>query len=196
VIDLPVPVVLASSSETRAELLRALLRRFDVVEPLVDERARPGEDPSGRALRLARAKARTVSARRPDALVIGADTIAVCEGEALGKPADRRDAARMLWKLTRVPHSVVTGVCVVAPDARVRSFCVESAVRLRPMTRGQIESYLDRLRPLDKAGAYALAADDPNVESIQGSVSCVMGLPLDELARTLRELYPECDAGR
>ena len=190
-IDLPVPVVLASSSATRRELLGGLVRDFTVEPPRVDEGRVPvGSDPRERALALARAKAREVAARRPGALAIGADTLVCCRGELIGKPAGVEDAVRILRKLTRAAHSVVTAVWIVCPDGRERSVCVESVLRMRPMTDAQIRRYVADVGALNRAGAYAITPDDPHVERLEGSLSAVMGLPMDELAGLLRDLYP------
>ncbi|MCK4282951.1 MAG: septum formation protein Maf [Candidatus Brocadiae bacterium] len=193
-IDIPAPIVLASSSPTRAELLSGLAADFEVVEPHIDERAVRDDAPEGLALKLATAKARQVAQKRPDALVIGADTLVVCRGRVVGKPLDREDAVRILEDLTRNAHKVLTALHVIAPGGRERSCCVESVVRMRQMQREEIEEYLNRPGVLDKAGAYELQPDDPNVAEIAGSVTAVMGLPLEELQRLICELYP--DRGR
>jgi septum formation protein len=190
VIDIPVPVVLASSSPVRRELLGQLVRAFDSVAPQADETAVEGRDAMRVATRLAELKAREVAARRPDALVIAADTLVVCDGEVIGKPADRRDAVRILRKLTSSSHVVVTAVCLMAPDGRRRAFCSATQLRLRPMSDAAIERYVNGPGALQRAGVYALQPDDPNVLEQRGSATCVMGLPMEELAAVLRELYP------
>jgi septum formation protein len=194
VIDIPVPVVLASSSPTRRTLLSRVVRDFDVVGPGLEEEAggcpKGGAEAARRAVvGLARAKARRVAAGRPAALVIGADTLVVCGEDVLGKPGDEEEAVRMLRRLTRTPHRVLTGLCLLAPDERERSTCVEAAVRMRPMSEDEIRRYVAAGEALGKAGAYALQPDDPNVDHVEGSATAVMGLPLDELEAMLRELY-------
>jgi septum formation protein len=191
VIRVPVPVVLASSSPTRRGLLATLVQHFDVVAPSLNEAAVKGDHASALALRLAEAKAREGALQRPDALVIAADTLVLCENEIIGKPADFRDAVRILEKLTRTRHKVLTALFLIAPDARERSRCVESSVWMRRMSRREIEEYLARRGGLDKAGAYALTPNDPYVERVEGSMTGVMGLPLEELAEMIRSLYPE-----
>lgn len=193
VLRIPVPVVLASSSPTRRELLRELVEDFESVAPDVGEGPIQGCDAKSAALKLAEEKARAVARARTGALVIGADTLVACEGEVIGKPIDLSDAVRILLKLTRFAHKVVTAVFIIAPDGRERALCVESLVRMRPMNRQEVEEYLSHTGALDKAGAYALGPEDPNVESIEGSVTAVMGLPLDELKRALQALYADCD---
>jgi septum formation protein len=190
-IDLPVPVVLASASRARRELLATMVATFDVVAAGVDEEAGAGLGPREAALSLAEAKVRAVAARRPEALVIGADTIVLSSGEVLGKPRDREDARRMLWQLTRRPHSVITGLFVLAPDGRSRSACVETGIRMRRMAPEEVESYTAHPDVMYWAGAYALQADDPNVEALEGSETSVMGLPVEALKDMLADLYPE-----
>jgi septum formation protein len=187
-----VPVVLASASTARRDLLGRLLPDFEVVVAEVDEARADAADPQALATKLARAKARRVAALRPDALVIGADTVAVCDGAVLGKPADADEAARMLRQLTQTPHEVLTALCVVAPDGRERSTVARAEVHMHPMPERDIARHATSPGALERAGAYALAPSDPNVERVEGSVTAVMGLPLDELAEVLAELYPEC----
>ncbi len=190
-IDIPVPVVLASASAVRRELLQRLVPAFEVVPAQVDESAVADADVRAVATRLAELKAHEVAARRPDALVIGADTLVVCDGEVIGKPTDRPDAVRIMRRLTSSTHQVVTGVCVVTPDGRRRTLCEATGMRMRPMSAGEIERYVDTPGALERAGVYALQPDDPNVMELCGSPTCVMGLPLDELAAVLNELYPD-----
>jgi len=187
-IDPPMPVVLASASPTRRELLGGLLTRFEVVAPQVDEASVSVDDPRERAVELARRKAAEVAARRPDALVIGADTLIVCRGDVIGKPADLDDAARILHRLSHNPHSVITGVHVIHPDGRSRSACAEAVLRMYPMSAERIAEYLAGFDPLHRAGAYAIEADDPNVERLSGSVTGVMGLPMEDVEAMLRDL--------
>ena len=190
VIDIPVPVVLASSSATRHGLLKRLAAAFEVVPPHVVEAESGGESPQALALGRAEAKARDVAANRPDALVIGADTVVCCRDEIIGKPADRQDAVSILTKLTRHPHRVLTALFLIAPDGRERSDCVGAAVRMRRMSPDEIEDYVSDPGMLDKAGAYALQPDDPNVEELNGPITAVMGLPLERLRELVEELYP------
>jgi septum formation protein len=187
---LPVPVVLASSSATRRELLAGLVADFTWTAPAVAEDLLPGEDPEAGAVRLASGKARQVAAQRPGCLVIGADTLVVCGGEVMGKPTDRAGAVRMLARLTSSEHRVVTGLAVIAPDGRERTACVAAGVRMKPMSAEALRRHCEQPEVLGWAGAYALQPEDPNVESLSGSATAVMGLPMEELERLLRGLYP------
>jgi len=189
--ELPVPVVLASASPQRSGLLKKILAEFEVVAPHLDEGSPGAADAETLARELAEAKARQVAALRPRALVIAADTIVECQGEIIGKPADRADAVRILTKLSSHPHRVITGLCVLAPDGRRRSVVCVARVRMKRLSRAEIEAYVDREEVLGRAGAYGLQELDPNIESLQGSASAVMGLPLEELQSILQSLYPQ-----
>ncbi len=188
---MPVGVVLGSSSPTRRRLLRRILSDFEVVPPRIDESELEQEPGRHVARRLAEWKAADVASRRPCCLVIAADTLVVCAGESIGKPADRPDAVRMLNRLTQNGHEVITGLCVRAPDGRLLSGAESARIRLRRMSQEEVEAYVDCPGALDRAGVYALQPDDPNVESMNGAPSTVMGLPLGRLVTMLRELYPE-----
>lgn len=189
--DPPVQIVLASKSPQRRALLAELVAQFEVIDPLVDESGFLGRTPETVASELARAKAQEVARRRPDALVIGADTVVECCGELLGKPSDRADAVRMLTMLSRHPHRVISAVCVVTPDGRLRQAVSIAALRMRPLGAEEIGAYVDREDVMNRAGAYGIQEHDPNVASLQGSRSAVMGLPLEELGDILESLCTE-----
>jgi septum formation protein len=172
-------------------LLSRLVAHFEVVAPDVDEGRAQGRCPEALVAELARAKARGVAARRPGALVIGADTVAVWQGDVLGKPSDAEDAARMLRRLSSGPHCVLSGLCVVAPDGHEVARLARARVHMRPMSEAVVARYAARPDALERAGAYALEPDDPNVERIDGDVTAVMGLPLEALADVLADLYPD-----
>ncbi len=189
-IEIPVPVVLASRSPTRRKLLSRLLRDFDVLTPRVREEGFDSSEPAGLALELAEAKARDVADRRPDALVIGADTLVACGEDVIGKPADRDEALRMLRRLSRRPHEVFTGLCLLSPEGRCETACMSASVRMRPMSEAELRELAALPGALRRAGAYGLQPDDPNVLRLEGSATAVMGLPLERLERMLRDLYP------
>ncbi len=182
------PLLLASASPRRLELLRAL-----GLEPLVrpadvDETLRPGEDPHDAAERLARAKAAAVAAAAPaGSVVLAADTIVVLDGEALGKPRDGDDARRMLRALRGRGHDVVTGVAL-ARDGILVSGRETTEVLFAPMTDEEVDAYVASGEPADKAGAYALQGlGGLFVERITGTPSNVIGLPF----RLVRRLGAE-----
>jgi septum formation protein len=122
---------------------------------------------------------------------VAADTLAFCDGEFIGKPADREDAVRILTKLTRGDHRVVTGVCVSAPDGRERSAAVSTRIIMKPLSPEQIQELADLPGAMDAAGAYRLQPDDPNVDHLEGSETNVMGLPIEKLRDMMTELYPQ-----
>lgn len=181
-------MVLASASPRRAELLRAAGFNFDVVPADIDERPLPGERPDEYVRRVAAGKAQTVADLRPDAVVIGADTVVVVDGRMLGKPENDEDAARMLCLLSGRTHHVLTGVA-----ARHGSqACVEfesSRVRVGVLSPTDIAWYVSSGEPRDKAGAYAIQGLASRfIEAIDGSYSNVVGLPVALLCRLLRQL--------
>jgi septum formation protein len=173
-----VPVLLASSSPRRRQLLASLGFTFDVRAASIDESLRPGENPFDAAERLARAKAVSVSSGEGDALVVAADTLVVLDGQALGKPASREDAARMLRALAGRRHEVVTGLALSLGGRMVSGREVAEVV-FAPMSDEEIRAYAATGEPDDKAGAYALQGlGGLFVERIEGSPSNVVGLPV------------------
>ena len=183
------PLVLASASPRRRELLAHLGLAFEVFAPEIDESPLPGEAPARTAERLACEKAAAGRRAFPAAAVIAADTLVSPDGQtALGKPATADDARRMLRLLSGKRHEVYTGLCVAGPGGR-RSRTVTSAVRMRPLTEAEIDWYVATGEPLDKAGAYAIQGrGGVFVTAIDGSWSNVVGLPMAELTAMLSEL--------
>lgn len=182
----PPSLVLASASPRRVELLAAL-GIIPVVRPAdVDESPLDGEGPWRLAERLARAKASAVAA--PGELVVGADTVVVVDGDALGKPADDEDLERMLRLLSGRQHEVVTAVAVVLDD-RVVSAVESTLVRFRPLDDADVRWYRATGEGRDKAGGYGIqGAASVFVEGITGSYATVVGLPVVALDRLCRSL--------
>ena len=186
-------VILASSSPRRRELLAQLGLRFEVVKPDVDESRRAGEDLVDYAERLSREKAEAVAGLLGEraALIISADTIVIDGAELLGKPADAADARRMLRRLRKREHEVVTAFTLYVARERPRVITrhARTVVRMRDYSEAEIEAYIATGDPLDKAGAYAIQnqAFRP-VARIEGSYSNVVGLPLGALAEALAAL--------
>ncbi|MCC6383144.1 MAG: septum formation protein Maf [Dehalococcoidia bacterium] len=176
-------VILASASPRRRALLAALLTRFEV-HPADLPETMTGE-PRADALRLATAKARLVAARYPTAVVVGSDTIVADDDREYGKPADAADALAMLTALQGRTHRVMTGVAVVAAGA-ARATLTEAMVTLASLDDAVIARYVASGRPLDKAGAYAIQEEDPQlVQRLDGCYCAVMGLPLWRLRSLL-----------
>jgi septum formation protein len=180
------PLVLASASPRRRELLERLGLAFTVAAPDIDESVRPGEAAVAYVERLAAEKAAAVGGAAD--VVIAADTTVEIDGEILGKPIDAADARRMLGRLSGRTHRVHTGVAV-RHDGSARVGSATTFVHMAPLSPGAIEWYLATGEPFDKAGAYALqGTGGVLVEKVTGSVSNVVGLPLTlvlELARQL-----------
>jgi septum formation protein len=174
------PLVLASQSPRRKELLGILGLPFSVVVPNVDETPQPAEPPRQYVVRVAREKARNVALRTSDSVIVAADTVVTIDGEILGKPTDRRDAIRMLTRLSGREHHVYTAVCVLDQTReRMRERMDDTAVWFSPLTAVEIENYIDREDVMDKAGAYAIQGfASVFIPRIAGSYSNVMGLPL------------------
>jgi septum formation protein len=181
-------LTLASASPRRAELLRAAGMQFDVLPVDVDERFHRDETPEQAVSRLAGAKADAGAAIRPDTIVLGADTTVVIDGQALAKPADAADAARMLRLLSGRVHDVLTGICLC--QGRRRLLHVETTrVRMALMGEPEIEWYVSTGEPFDKAGAYAIQGRASRfVEGLEGSYSNVVGLPISRVYELLKEL--------
>ncbi len=172
------PIVLASGSPRRKQLLEMLHIPFRVVPPDVDEHVLPGEAPQAYVTRLSRAKAEAVVARAPGELILAADTTVVLDGAIFEKPASPAHAVDMLSRLQGRTHEVMTAVAV-ARDGDIAQALDVSRVTFRPSDRRTLEEYVATGEPLDKAGAYAIQGlGAPLIERVEGDFFGVMGLPL------------------
>ncbi len=186
-------LVLASASPRRRELLAGLGFEFECLPSDYAEESGAGADAAALARANALGKASDVARRRPGALVIGADTVVVVEGELLGKPADADAAAGMLRRLSGREHSVITGLALTRHEpARADLDCSEgsrrTSVRFRELTEQEITTYIASGEPFDKAGAYGIQGlASQFVGGIEGCYFNVMGLPLELLTRMLRD---------
>lgn len=182
-----VPIVLASQSPRRRELLRQVGIAFEAWPVDVDEGRAAGEAPATYVERLARAKAGAAAAAwGPGRPVLGADTAVVADGDILGKPADEAAALAMLARLSGRAHEVLTGVAV-ARGQQVRARVVRSVVTLRPTRADERRAYWASGEPAGKAGGYAIQGlGAVFVEGLAGSYSNVVGLPLFETVEILR----------
>ena len=179
-------ITLASVSPRRRELLNQIGVPHVVAGAHIDESVLPGESPHDYVQRMARTKALAVWNQRPELPVLAADTTVVLDGVILGKPEDRDDALRMLARLSGRTHEVLTAVALATHSGLTLRVSV-SSVRFRALLAEECAAYWETGEPRDKAGAYAiqgLAA--VFVESLQGSYSGVMGLPLFETMELLR----------
>ncbi|MBV9345998.1 MAG: septum formation inhibitor Maf [Gammaproteobacteria bacterium] len=178
-------LILASHSPRRAALLAQIGIAHRVCAPHIDETVRPGEAPRDYVLRMAREKARAVAVREPTLPVLGADTLVLIDGLILGKPADAAAGVAMLRRLGGRSHEVLTAVALsVRGESDVRLSV--STVRMRALSEAECRAYWDSGEPHDKAGGYAVQGRGAVfIESIQGSYSGIMGLPLYETAQLL-----------
>ena len=182
------PLILASASPRRAELLRQLKLDFQVIPSnateVLDEQLSPFEICQLNAHR----KARVIAKKFPDRLVLGADTLVFLGGEIMGKPVDPADAEQMLTRLQGRTHQVVTGISLIHLRVhRERAFAVSTNVTFHPLDPGLIRDYLAKVNPLDKAGAYAIQEHgDLIISEISGSYSNVVGLPIERLREEIQ----------
>jgi septum formation protein len=173
------PLVLASASPRRQELLREAGIPIEVHPAHVREERADGEKPVEYACRLAREKAQSVAARFPGRYVLGADTIVVVDEQILEKPVDAQDAARMLRLLSGRGHIVTTAVSLATPDGFTDTNSSNTEVSFRELEDKEILQYIEGGEPMDKAGAYAIQGGAGAwVQRIEGEYSNVVGLPL------------------
>ena len=189
-IRIPAPLVLASASSRRLELLAQAGVKPDRVDPLnIDESPMPRETPRQAASRLALAKARAGADRHPDAFVLGADTIVAVERQMLGKPADEGEALAMLRRLSGRGHHVVTGVALIAPDGRRACRLAEARIKMKRFTDQEIEQMIKGEEWRGVAGGYRIQGlAGAHVTAIVGSFTAVVGLPLYETMSLLQGL--------
>jgi septum formation protein len=188
------PLILASVSPRRKQLLAEAGYRFKVVPSAIDEGTFPSESiaPVEYAKQLALAKANDVAKKFPDSIVIGADTVVDFDGRIVGKPADAKDAERITRMLFSRPHKVITGVAIVCKSRRVEIVEADTTVVYpKKLTNSQIAEHIASGIWRDKAGAYAIqehapaspkgyaVTSDPFVDHIDGSLTNVMGLPME-----------------
>ncbi|HEX9000274.1 MAG TPA: Maf family protein [Blastocatellia bacterium] len=179
------PLVLASASPRRSELLRAAGIEFTVRVADIDETVLPGESPGDYVRRLAGEKAQAVA--RAGEMVLGADTTVVIGGEIAGKPVDAEDARRMLKLLSGQWHEVLTGVSLIRSGQIISEVAV-TRVKFSELTEAEIDWYVSTGEPMDKAGAYGIQGYASRfVEGIEGNYSNVVGLPVQVVYRLMKE---------
>lgn len=186
-------LVLASSSPRRAKLLREGGYSYDVVRASVDETLPEGILPAAGVKLLAVRKAEAGLTRwleqggDSQAVVLGADTMVVLDAHILGKPAGPEEAEEMLKRLSARTHVVLTGVALISKAGRLKADVVETVVRFRRLRAEEIKAYVAGGEPLDKAGAYGIQGEAGKfVISIQGSLTNVIGLPMEYLSQQLK----------
>ena len=179
-------IVLASASPRRRELLKKIVKNFISTVSQVDEAGVSGKTPEEFARNAAQAKAAAVAKQFKDALIIGADTIVVRDGQVLGKPESRDQARTMLALLSGARHQVITAFCVVRADGTEDQEAITTEVCFKELAPAEIEAYLDTGEWHDKAGSYAVQGRAAYiVRSLVGSYTNVVGLPLCEAVEAL-----------
>jgi septum formation protein len=194
-------IVLASASPRRRELLTQAGYRHEVIVSNIEEKRRSGERPEDYVQRNAREKALAVCNTQPlavaKALVLAADTIVVAyDNEVLEKPADTEEARRMLGKLSARTHRVMTGfaICNGTTGEIMECRTVQTQVLFRPLFADEIERYIASGEPFDKAGSYGIQGHALTfVESLEGSYTNVVGLPMAQVVVALRQWLPQSD---
>ncbi len=193
-LNLP-PLVLASASPRRAEILRSVGWQFEKITADVDETPLETETPESYVERLARTKAKAVTGKIKNGLVLGADTTVVIDDEIIGKPVDLNDARQMLEKLSGKWHEVLTGVALFNKTAEklvYRDGHERTRVKFAALTKSEIEYLVTQGEPLDKAGAYAVQAQAALfIERIEGDYWNVVGLPIQLVYRMFTENFRE-----
>lgn len=183
------PLVLASGSPRRRELLQQIGVQFEILPLDVDEGHHKAEAPDQYVQRLACLKATTGSGLRPDRVVLGADTTVVIGGRLLGKPGSEKDALDMLMSLAGKTHQVFTAVAL-ANQENVACSLSETRVTFCDLTEAECRRYWQTGEPLDKAGAYGIQGYGAVfVTRIEGSYSGVVGLPLEETRELLEQFH-------
>jgi len=184
-------LILASKYPRRYELLKQIGLHFEVVHGSIEEENFVrGESPREHVIRLSEEKARDVGQKYPNAWVLGADTIVYTDGIILGKPKTREEALDMLRRLSGQEHSVLTGFSVLnISKGKGERGAVETAVKVKSLSAVEMEWYVQTGEPFDKAGAYAIQGIGSfMIESIRGSYTNVVGLPVCEVIEMLVRL--------
>ncbi len=186
------PIILASGSPRRAEILGFVGWQFTKDVADIDETEFAGENPADYVQRLARTKAETVAEKYQNAIILGADTTVVVENEIIGKPCDLEDARRMLRKLSGRWHEVLTGVALVKTEEGKRKTLVsmqKTSVKFVELSESEITYLVEKGEPLDKAGGYAVQAQAALfIEEIRGDYWNVVGLPIQLVYRLFQEI--------
>lgn len=187
------PVILASASPRRSELLASMDIEFEVVPSHVEELIDGYDFIPDLCEANARIKAEPIADMHPECLVIAADTMVYLEDTLFGKPTDIDDAHRMLTRLQGRTHQVTTGVSLIYHNEEIsKSFSVITNVTFLSLDAGQISEYLAKIDPLDKAGGYAIQEHKQMIaKRVSGSVSNVVGLPVERLKEELNNLFGE-----
>lgn len=185
IIQPDLPVILASASPRRKELLEQLGLGFEIIPAHIDESILPNEMPLDHVRRLAEEKGRAIAEKYPEHIVISADTIVVYKGRILGKPVDKADAFRMLRLLSGNTHEVITAFSILCGSRKIYLTEDElTEVSFRDLSDTDIHEYIDGGSPMDKAGAYGIQDLSANlVKSINGCFYNVIGFPVAQFKK-------------
>jgi septum formation protein len=193
----PRTLVLASASPRRRILLEQAGIEVEIAPADVDESYRPGESPEEHVQRLARAKAAAAAGRFPNRVVLGADTVVVMDGRIYGKPENADRAREFLAAFSGRKHDVLTGVSLMRlrPPGE-QTWLARSVVHFKSLKPEDLENYCRQVNPLDKAGAYGIQEHgDQIIKRVDGPVSTVIGLPIEEVLAKLRDFRNQNDDG-
>lgn len=179
-------IILASQSPRRKQLLEWAEVDFEIIVAETDESFPEHLSPENAAVHIAVEKAKAIQQKAGNKIIIAADTIVVLNNEIIGKPVDRNDAIKILNKLGGNHHKVITGVVILKGEKTV-SFADTTDVEFHSLTQGQIEFYVDKYKPYDKAGAYAIQEwiGVVGIKCINGDFYNVMGLPVSRVVKAL-----------
>lgn len=181
-------LILASKSPRRREILSMVTEEFTVKVSNADESVEKGIDLYKIPELLASKKAQAIMAENDD-VIIGCDTVVIYENELLGKPRDKKDAKRMLRLLSGTTHYVVSGLAIKCGE-KIYKASETTAVKMREISESEIDSYVERFNPIDKAGAYGIQEmAGAFIEKIDGDFYNVVGLPLCKLVTALKDEF-------
>lgn len=185
-------IILASQSPRRKQLLEWAEIEFDIIVKATEESYPKNLSPSDVPIHIAREKANAVAEQTDGKIIIAADTIVVLGDDIIGKPWDREEAISILKRLSGSNHKVITGVVIRQKDKEI-SFSDTTDVEFHELTDQQIEFYVDKYQPFDKAGAYAIQEwiGVVGIKNISGDFYNVMGLPVSRVVQALKEFSPQ-----
>ena len=181
-------IILASGSPRRKELLKKAGIKFNISVSNFNENIKENLSPHSLVKKLSLEKAKTVFENYRDAIIIGADTIVVCDGKILGKPKDKKDAKKILKFLSSKTHIIITGFTIIN-EGEIITKSEETKVTMRKITQEEIEAYIKTGEPFDKAGAYAIQGIASKfIEKVEGDYSNAVGLPVKSVLEELKNL--------
>ncbi len=184
------PLILASASPRRKELLLNAGLEFDTVVKPVDESIKRNLTPEHAVLEIAQNKLKSYKEFTLSHTVLCADTIVVHENKVLGKPKNAYEASKMLISLSGKKHQVITGVCITSPEL-IKSFFCKTEVNFFKLDKEEIKFYIDKFKPFDKAGGYGIQEwiGSVGIKSIVGDYNNVVGIPSSMVYQTLKDFF-------